>query len=332
MSSAQAFYFLLHSSMSHSKYSWKREYFELTADGKLSSVSEYEDKTTYLGIYPKLFLPAGVVMCTRADYRAAKLRHVQAERAAFKKARDEQEARKLLRGGAARAQHAAEEAGAVEVAQLVVQPTPVVEQPQTPVLVLSDVLADYTVFDCETTGFSHEKDYLLELAATRYTGGLPVDSMQSFVRFTGFIPPRITTLTGISTTQVFRAPEAKEVLQRFRQLAGDSLLVGHNVAFDLRFVNAARARLGAYEALPNSFLCTQVVATQRYPAPHKLGELCARFGISNAGAHRAMADVLMTAKLLQHMHKQQPITSDLVNATSTAKPKAKAAATPELFA
>ena len=331
MSSAQAFYFLLHSSMSHSKYSWKREYFELTADGKLSSVSEYEDKTTYLGIYPKLFLPAGVVMCTRADYRAAKLRHVQALRVAFKKERDEQQARKLLRGGASRAQHAAEEAGAVEVAQVVVQPTQVVEQPPLPI---ADVLADYTVFDCETTGFSAEKDSLLELAATRYTNGVPVDSMQSFVRYTGFIAPRITQITGIATAQVFRAPESKEVLQRFRQLAGDSLLVGHNVPFDIRFVNAARARLGAYEPLPNSFLCTQVVATRYHPTAtsHKLGELCARFGISNAGAHRAGADVLMTAKLLQHLHTERPITAELVNATGTSKPKAKAAATPSLFA
>lgn len=323
MSSAQAFYFLLHSSMSHSKYSWKREYFELTADGRLSSVSEYEDKTTYLCIYPKLFLPAGVVMCTRADYRAAKLRHVQALRLALQKERDEQQARKLLRGGKLTEQ--VEQQQLVQevlltAAEVGLRPAP------TPI----DVLADYTVFDCETTGFSHEKDHLLEIAATRYTNGVPVDSMQSFVRYTGFIAPRITQLTGIATQHVFRAPEAMTVLQEFRRVAGDSLLVGHNVAFDLRFVNAARARLGAYEALPNSFLCTQIVATQRYPAPHKLGELCARFGISNAGAHRAMADVLMTAKLLQYMHAQRPITAELVNATGTAKKKA--AANPELFA
>jgi DNA polymerase-3 subunit epsilon len=328
MSSTQAFYFLHTETLSREKCSWKREYFELRANGLLSSISEYEDKVFLKSIYPKLWLPAGVALIAKADYQAVRLRYLQSERAAFKKARDEQEARKLLRGGAARAQHAAEEAGAVElleqVAQVVVQPAPVVEQVPT------DVLADYTVFDCETTGFSHEKDHLLELAATRYTNGKPVDSMQSFVRFTGFIPPRITDLTKITTKDVFRAPDVKEVLQEFRRIAGDSLLVGHNVAFDLRFVNAARARLGASAALANPFLCTQVVATSRYPAPHKLGELCARFGISNAGAHRAMADVLMTAKLLQHMHQAEPITPTLVNLTSA--PKAKAATTPTLFA
>lgn len=327
MSTAQAFYFLLHSSMSHAKYSWKREYFELTAQGQLSSVSEYEDKTSYLSIFPKLYLPAGVVMVTRDDYRAAKLRHVQALRLALQKERAEREARKLLKGGTLSA--AAEREAQTQQVLLTAAEVGLRTEP-----VLTDVLADYTVFDCETTGFSHEKDSLLEIAATRYTNGVPVDSMQSFVRYTGFIAPRITELTTISTKDVFRAPESREVLQRFRQVAGDSLLVGHNVTFDIRFVNAARARLGASEPLPNSFLCTQVVATRYHPtAPsHKLGELCARFGISNAGAHRAGADVLMTAKLLQRLHAERPITAELVNATGTSKTKAKAAATPTLFA
>jgi DNA polymerase-3 subunit epsilon len=324
MSSTQAFYFLHTETLSREKCSWKREYFELRANGLLSSISEYEDKVFLKSIYPKLWLPAGVAFIPKADYQAVRLRYLQSERAAFKKARDEQEARKLLRGGAAKAQHADEEAGAVE---LVSQLIKVDEQADK---LPADVLADYTVFDCETTGFSHEKDHLLELAATRYTNGKPVDSMQSFVRFTGFIPPKITELTKITTKDTFRAPDVKEVLQEFRRIAGDSLLVGHNVTFDLRFVNAARARLGASAALANPFLCTQVVATSRYPAPHKLGDLCARFGISNAGAHRAMADVLMTAKLLQHMHQAEPIAPTLVNLTSA--PKAKAAATPTLFA
>jgi DNA polymerase-3 subunit epsilon len=325
MSSAQAFYFLHHMTLSREKCSWKREYFELRANGLLSSISEYEDKTFLKSIYPKLWLPAGVVLISKAEHQAVRLRYLQAERAAFRKQLAEREARKLLRGGMKRNEHAAREAEHEALAQQVLV---IAEEVGLLAEAPADVLADYTVFDCETTGFSHEKDSLLELAATRYTNGKPVDSMQSFVRFTGYIPPRITQLTTISTKEVFRAPDVKDVLQEFRRVAGESLLVGHNVAFDLRFVNAARARLGATAALPNSFLCTQVVAASRYAAPHKLGELCARFGISNAGAHRAMADVLMTAKLLQHMHAQQPILPQLVNATSA--PKAKVAAQPSL--
>ena len=48
------------------------------------------------------------------------------------------------------------------------------------------------------------------------------------------------------------------------------------------------------------------------------------------GAHRAMADVLMTAKLLQHMHAQQPIAPHLVGQTSA--PKSQKVQQPALFA
>ena len=318
-----ALYYVHHQTMQREKCSWRREYFELTADGKCSSVSETEDKIFYRLAYTGPHLPPGAVISTRQAYRNTVARMLVAERARLHR---DKEARKLLRGGMSRHEHASREAGAtVATPEPVLVPAVVVEEP-------ADVLADYTVFDCETTGFSHEKDHLLELAATRYTNGKPVDSMQSFVRFTGFIPPRITSLTTITTQHVFRAPDVKEVLQAFRRVVGDSLLVGHNVAFDLRFVNAARARLGAPAPLPNRFLCTQVVATSRYPdISHKLGELCQRFKIPSAGAHRAMADVLMTAKLLQYLHAQQPIAPHLVGATSAPKPKAPAAQ-PALFA
>lgn len=318
-----AFYFVHYTTLSREKCSWKREYFELRADGVLSSVSEYEDATFYATAWPRLGLPWGVVLSSRPEYRAAKARQLRHKRAAEQKAQAQKEALKLLRGGMGRHEHASREAGAT-----VTTPEPAVVQP----LVATDVLADYTVFDCETTGFSHDTDHLLELAATRYTNGVPVDSMQSFVRFTGWIPPKITELTGIQSTHVAKAPEVRDVLVAFKKLAGDSLLVGHNVAFDLRFVNAARARLGASEPLANPFLCTQVLATARLPKlpSYRLGKLCERFGISAAKAHRAGADVLMTAKLLQHLHAQQPVTRELVNATSAPKPKT--AATAPLFA
>jgi len=333
-----AYYFVHHTVLAREKCSWKREYFELRADGVLTSVAEYEDLTFLATAWPRLGLPWGVVLSTRAEYRAAKARQLRAQRAAEHKARAQREAAKLLRSGMQKSQHAAEEAGAAEaVGQLgqdvrvvsalsAVSVAPVVEVP-------ADVLADYTVFDCETTGLSAETDHLLELAATRYTGGKPVDSMQSFVRFTGWIPPKITQLTGIQASQVAHAPECKDVLRAFRKLAGDSLLVGHNVGFDLRFVNAARTRLGATEPLPNSFLCTQVVAKAVLPGlpSYALGKLCARFNISAVKAHRAGADVLMTAKLLEQLHAKRPLTPELVNATGAPKP-AKPAAEPLLFA
>ncbi|AWM31334.1 3'-5' exonuclease [Hymenobacter nivis] len=290
---------------------WHREYFRLTDEGLLSSVHEYEDGFYYLSAPALLPVPQAFplpVPCPAALFHdaharcVAYLREQEAKRyqaAAF--------ARSLKYGMAVRA-HAAKEAGAAEPLMLAEA---------------SHWLDDFTVFDVETTGTDATRNHLLELAAVRYVAWTPVAELQLFVRCPIPVPPFITNLTGITTAQVARAPEPKHVLQQFKKLAGDSVLVGHNVGFDLRFVNAARAALGAPEPLANPFLDTLVLAAHWLPAPHKLGDLCQRFGIRTAGAHRALADVRMTFALLRHLHQLEAVPASFRNATG--KPSKRAA-------
>ncbi|MGI4884258.1 MAG: 3'-5' exonuclease [Janthinobacterium lividum] len=294
---------------------WHREYFRYDA-GLLSSVSQFEDGLYFYSAPAALPAPkadASTAGAFEAAYTrcTAYLKKKEAERAMAKAFA------KSLKDGMLFNAHAAEEADAAEPLQLVPA--------------AAHFLDDFTVIDTETTGGSHAgADRLLEVAAVRYRHQQPVAQLQSFVRFAGEVPYRITQLTGITTAQVRRAPEAKPVLQRLHQLAGGSVLVGHNVGFDLRFLNAERARLGAPAPLPNDWLCTLAVASRRYPAPHKLGDLCRRFGLPTNGAHRALNDVLMCGALLLRMHAEQPIGPELLNQTGAGKRK-PAAATATLF-
>jgi DNA polymerase-3 subunit epsilon len=321
MSSAQAIYFVLTTTLQRKGCSWKREYFELTPDGKLASVSEYEDKVTLTSIYPRLFLPPGVEVCTRADYRAAKLRHVQALRAALKKERDERAARKLLRGGKLTEQ-AEHEALAQEVlltaAEIGLRPAP---EP-----VVAGLLDDITVLDLEFQGTA-----LLEVAARRYKNWEQVDEYVSFVRFEDAIRAQVSDLTGITERDVSQAPLEREVLQLLKLMAGESVLVCHNISADRRVRAASSTRQGATAPLTNQWLCTLAVARLRHPGQpsHKLGDLCRHFKIAAHGAHRALRDVEMCFSLLHHLHQLEPITQ-LV--TSASKKTAKAAAAPTLFA
>ena len=283
---------------------WHREYFYFSADGLLASVSEFEDGLYYLSAPARLPVPAGAVTCAAALYEAAHRKAVAyLRREAATKQRATEFTKSLRDGSFFRGDDHQDEPDALPF------------------------LSDFTVFDCETTGFSSENDHLLELAAVRYQNWKPVGQLVSFVRCPVPVPGRITQLTGIYTRQVIHAAEPKAVFQRFRALVGDSLLVGHNVGFDLAFVNAARARLGAQAPLANDFLCTLTVAKARAAAPHKLGTLCQRFGISDQGAHRALNDVRMTTQLLQHLHEKEPVTLDFLNRHAASRPRA-----PSLFA
>jgi DNA polymerase-3 subunit epsilon len=189
--------------------------------------------------------------------------------------------------------------------------------PAAPVAQLqtTGLLADFTVIDLEFSGTD-----LLELAAIRYQHWQPVGEVQSLVRFRGPVSSWITNLTGITPARLYNAADEKTVLQRFKHLAEDSVLVCHNISADRRVLEAARTRQGATTPLPNRWLCTLALAKLRLPKGQKcgLGDLCTLFSIDNRGAHQALRDVQMCYQVLRHLHAQEPIT-ELV--TSTAKPK-----------
>lgn len=240
----------------------------------------------------ELGLPFGAVSCAPAAYEAALQLVLGAERKKEEERLKEKAFMESLKSGMLRNQHAAEEADVAEPLRL-----------QAP-----HFLADFTVLDLEFQGTD-----LLELAAVRYQDWQPINTLQSFIRFRGPLNYHVTNLTGISAQDVWNAPEERKVLQQFKQLAGDSLLVCHNRSADRRILEAARTRQGAPAPLANDWFCTLALAKQRLPKrKHGLGELCADFGIATHGAHRAMRDVEMCFGLLLHLHQMEPINGPLV--------------------
>ena len=97
----------------------------------------------------------------------------------------------------------------------------------------------FVVVDVETTGGSPASASLTEVAAARYRGGELLGTYQTFVRPDERIPPFITALTGISDAMVADAPRVGEMLPSFLEFVGRSVLVGHNLRFDLSFLDHA---------------------------------------------------------------------------------------------
>ena len=111
---------------------------------------------------------------------------------------------------------------------------------------LSTPLFDVTfcVLDLETTGGSPASCEITEIGAVKYQHGELASSFQTLVDPGLPIPPSIVLLTGITEVMVFDAPKIEEALPSFLEFIGDSVIVGHNVRFDLSFLNAAAIVLG----------------------------------------------------------------------------------------
>src|SRR5690606_32178480 len=102
---------------------------------------------------------------------------------------------------------------------------------------------------------------------------------------------------GISQEMVRGKPTIDEVLPVFHAFAGDTVLVGHNVAFDMRFLAIREADSGVCFDQP--VLDTLLLAGLVWPneSGHGLEAIAARLGVAVAGRHTAIGDARTTAEV-----------------------------------
>jgi DNA polymerase-3 subunit epsilon len=161
----------------------------------------------------------------------------------------------------------------------------------------------FAVIDVETTGGGPETCALTEVAAAKFRAGECLGTFATLVDPGATIPPFITALTGISDDMVRQAPSVPGVLPAFVEFVGGAVLVGHNVSFDLAFLNAALAE-NERCPLDNPVIDTLALA-RRLVDPEvpncKLGTLAAGLELDHRPAHRALDDVMATADLLHRL-------------------------------
>ncbi len=155
----------------------------------------------------------------------------------------------------------------------------------------------FCVLDLETTGLSPDRDAITEIGAVLYRSGVEIGRFQTLVNPGTGIPPSVTVVTGITQAMVIDAPRIGEVLPSFLEFLGDAVIVGHNVRFDLSFLNAACTQLG-YGRLPHRHTDTLRLARRlvgKDVRSMKLSSLAAHFGSPVTPNHRALDDALATA-------------------------------------
>ncbi|HOF63239.1 MAG TPA: exonuclease domain-containing protein, partial [Dermatophilaceae bacterium] len=159
----------------------------------------------------------------------------------------------------------------------------------------------FVVVDLETTGGSPHESAITEVGAVKLRGGDVIGEFSTLVNPGAPIPPFIQVLTGISSAMVATAPRIETVLPAFLEFARGAVLVAHNAGFDIGFLKAAAASIGAPWPRP-TVLDTVTLARQtltRDEAPNcKLSTLAALFRTQTQPDHRALHDARATAEVL----------------------------------
>jgi len=158
----------------------------------------------------------------------------------------------------------------------------------------------FCVIDVETTGGVASDGGLTEIGAVKLRGGECLGTFQTLVNPGLSIPPFITVLTGITQSMVLPAPRPHEVLASLLEFLGDAVIVGHNVRYDLGYLNHALEHSGRGR-LPNRWVDTCALARRlvREEVPNcKLSTLASRLRLPHRPSHRALDDALATGDLL----------------------------------
>lgn len=157
-----------------------------------------------------------------------------------------------------------------------------------------------TVLDTETTGLDPDQgDEIIAIGAVRVVNGriLRQESFDSFVRPRRAISERARSVHGISEDMLRGEPPIEDVLPRLHRFVEDTVIVGHNVAFDMRFFAAAGSRCNV--AFSNPVLDTLLLefAINANQQDKSLEGIAQRLGLSVTGRHTALGDALSTAEI-----------------------------------
>ena len=153
---------------------------------------------------------------------------------------------------------------------------------------------EYVVVDTETTGLKTHRDAIVQIGAVRIADGKLIagDSFERLVNPGRPIPAASTRFHGITDDMVARAPDIDEILGEFMEFAGDAALIGHNIAFDLAFMERTRA-------IENPTLDTMLLSLGAFPdrRGHTLEDLAKHYDEPVRDRHTALGDADLTARL-----------------------------------
>ena len=108
--------------------------------------------------------------------------------------------------------------------------------------------------DIETTGGSYRNSRVLEVAAIRFENGQVTREFNTLLNPQTYIPESITSLTGITESDVIDAPLFEDIADELLDVLEGAVFIAHNVRFDYSFLKNEFALVGS--TFSPKLLCT----------------------------------------------------------------------------
>lgn len=164
----------------------------------------------------------------------------------------------------------------------------------------------FIAFDTETTGLDPYRDRVIEVGAVLFENGVPVKQYGSLIHSVNHVPYDAQAVNHISDAMVRAAPSVEEVYPALLEffgdaLRGDTIVVGHNATFDMKFLAAELNRIGCSADILYADTCS--LSRRALPDlwSHTQDMVAREFGVYNPQAHRAVSDAETCGKIMVKM-------------------------------
>lgn len=175
------------------------------------------------------------------------------------------------------------------------------------------------VLDTETTGLDPAQGHrIVEVAALELVDRLPTGrTFQTYINPDRDMPEEAFRVHGLSAEYLADFPLFDEIVEPMLEFLGDSPLVIHNAAFDIRFLDHELKRAGRSILGSERATCTLIMAQRRFPgAAASLDALCRRFSVDTTARtlHGGLVDCQLLAEVYLHLHGGRQVGLDLAMA------------------
>jgi DNA polymerase-3 subunit epsilon len=169
--------------------------------------------------------------------------------------------------------------------------------------------SNFSILDTETTGLHVEKgDQIISVASLKVSD-LKIDEqnyLDELVNPNMKIPESSTKIHNITDEQVKSKPSLLEISEKILKFLKKSVLVGHNINFDINFLkeNSKGSQLADRMKVIKS-IDTIYLTAGLFPdlKNYELSNLCEYFNIKTDDQirHSALGDCIITARLFLHL-------------------------------
>ncbi|SDU41969.1 DNA polymerase III subunit epsilon [Stappia sp. ES.058] len=158
-------------------------------------------------------------------------------------------------------------------------------------------------FDTETTGLDPRNgDRLVEIGGVELINHVPTGrTYHAYLNPERDMPIEAFNVHGLSAEFLADKPRFAEIVKEFLEFVDDAILVIHNAAFDMGFINMELARMDLGPFPNEQVLDTLAIARRKHPgSPASLDALCSRYGIDNS--RRTKHGALLDSEILAEVY------------------------------